>query len=148
MNPHLQTLAKVLNINIKQISATLNLLGEGATVPFIARYRKEATGSLDEVQIAAIRDLAQQLQDLDKRREAILKSLVELDKLSDELKKQIEEKCKEYGLKIEQMEEFGKQIRQTQEMMTTITTGSQEFYSELEKYEVWKNDPLDNQFPW
>lgn len=66
----------------------------------------------------------------------------------DELKKQIEEKCKQYGLKIEQMEEFGKQIRQTEEMMTTITTGSQEFYSELEKYEVWKNDPLDNQFPW
>lgn len=66
----------------------------------------------------------------------------------DELKKQIEEKCKQYGLKIEQMAEFGKQIRQTEEMMTTITTGSQEFYSELEKYEVWKNDPLDNQFPW
>ncbi|HRH40772.1 MAG TPA: hypothetical protein PKY82_03945 [Pyrinomonadaceae bacterium] len=66
----------------------------------------------------------------------------------DELKKQIEEKCKEYGLKIEQMEEFGKQIRQTEAMMTTITTGSQEFYSELEKYEVWRNDPLANQFPW
>ena len=66
----------------------------------------------------------------------------------DELKKQIEEKAKQYGLKIEQMEEFGKQIRQTQEMMTTITAGSQEFYSELEKYEVWRNDPLANQFPW
>ena len=66
----------------------------------------------------------------------------------DELKKQIEEKCKQYGLKIEQMEEFGKQIRQTEDMMTTITTGSEEFYSELEKYEVWRNDPLDNQFPW
>lgn len=46
------------------------------------------------------------------------------------------------------MTEFGKQIRQTEEMMTTITTGSQEFYIELEKYEVWKNDPLANQFPW
>lgn len=66
----------------------------------------------------------------------------------EELKKQIEEKCKQYGLKIEQMEEFGKQIRQTQEMMTTITVGSEEFYSELEKYEVWRNDPLSNQFPW
>lgn len=66
----------------------------------------------------------------------------------EELKKQIEEKCKLYGLKIEQMEEFGKQIRQTQEMMTTITVGSEEFYSELEKYEVWRNDPLANQFPW
>lgn len=66
----------------------------------------------------------------------------------DELKKQIEEKCKEYGLKVEQMEEFGKQIHQTEAMMTTITVGSQEFYSELEKYEVWRNDPLANQFPW
>lgn len=66
----------------------------------------------------------------------------------DELKKQIEEKAKEYGLKIEQMEEFGKQIRQTEAMMTTITVGSEEFYSELEKYEVWRNDPLANQFPW
>jgi len=51
----------------------------------------------------------------------------------DDLKKQIEEKCKEYGLKIEEMTEFGKQIRQTGEMMTTITTGASEFYSELEK---------------
>ncbi len=66
----------------------------------------------------------------------------------DDLKKQIEEKFKQYGLKIEQMEEFGKQIRQTEEMMTTITTGTQEFYSELEKYDVWRNDPLENQFPW
>lgn len=66
----------------------------------------------------------------------------------EELKKQIEEKCKLYGLKIEQMEEFGKQIRQTEGMMTTITVGSQEFYNELEKYEVWRNDPLANQFPW
>lgn len=66
----------------------------------------------------------------------------------DDLKKQIEEKCKQYGLKIEQMEEFGRQIRQTEEMMTTITVGSEEFYSELEHYEVWRNDPLANQFPW
>ena len=66
----------------------------------------------------------------------------------DELKKQIEEKSKQYGLKIEQMEEFGRQIRQTEDMMTTITSGSEEFYSELEKYDVWRNDPLDNQFPW
>ncbi len=79
---------------------------------------------------------------------AIGSRIATLELRLDELKKQIEEKCKQYGLKIEQMEEFGKQIRQTEEMMTTITTGSQEFYSELEKYEVWKNDPLDNQFPW
>ena len=103
-------------------------------------------------QVTELRNIASSQQD---KIEGMLAQLREigsriatLESRLDELKKQIEEKCKQYGLKIEQMEEFGKQIRQTEEMMTTITTGSQEFYSELEKYEVWKNDPLDNQFPW
>lgn len=91
MDKHFQSIASNLNIAIKQVSATLNLLDEGATVPFISRYRKEATGSLDEVQVAAIRDLAQQLRELDKRREAILKSLEELQKLTPELAKKINE---------------------------------------------------------
>lgn len=91
MNTHFQIIASELNISIKQVSATLALLDEGATVPFISRYRKEATGSLDEVQVAAIRDLAQQLRELDKRREAILKSLTELEKLTPALEKQINE---------------------------------------------------------
>jgi uncharacterized protein len=65
------------------------LLDEGATVPFISRYRKEVTGSLDEVQVAAIRDRVQQLRDLDKRREAILKSLTDMGKLTPELEQQI-----------------------------------------------------------
>jgi len=89
MNTHFQSISSSLNIAIKQVSATLALLDEGATVPFISRYRKEVTGSLDEVQVAAIRDLAQQLRELDKRREAILKSLIELDKLNPELEKKI-----------------------------------------------------------
>lgn len=91
MDTHFQSIATSLNIAIKQVSATLALLDEGATVPFISRYRKEVTGSLDEVQVAAIRDLAQQLRELDKRREAILKSLVELEKLTPELEKKINE---------------------------------------------------------
>ncbi|WP_316770588.1 Tex family protein [Pedobacter frigiditerrae] len=91
MDIHFQSIASALNISIKQVSATLDLLDEGATVPFISRYRKEATGSLDEVQVAAIRDLAQQLRELDKRREAILKSLTELEKLTPALAKQINE---------------------------------------------------------
>ncbi|MEN9958011.1 MAG: hypothetical protein RLZZ474_255, partial [Bacteroidota bacterium] len=62
---------------------------EGATIPFISRYRKEATGSLDEVQVAQIRDLRDQFVELEKRREAILKSLKELDKLSPELEKAV-----------------------------------------------------------
>src|SRR5690606_2562862 len=60
-------------------------------VPFIARYRKEMTGSLDEVQITAIRDRVQQLQDLDKRKEAVLKSITEQGKLTPELEQQIKE---------------------------------------------------------
>jgi len=91
MNTHFQSIASALNISIKQVSATLALLDEGATVPFISRYRKEVTGSLDEVQVAAIRDLAQQLRELDKRREAILKSLTELEKLTPVLEKQLNE---------------------------------------------------------
>jgi len=91
METHFQSIATTLNIAIKQVSATLALLDEGATVPFISRYRKEVTGSLDEVQVAAIRDLGQQLRELDKRREAILKSLLELEKLTPELERKINE---------------------------------------------------------
>lgn len=71
------------------VAATAKLLGEGSTVPFIARYRKEATGSLDEVAITQIRDRMQQLGDLDARRQAILKSLEERSLLTDSLKKKI-----------------------------------------------------------
>lgn len=80
-----------LGIKAQQVRATSALLEEGATVPFISRYRKEATGSLDEVQVAAIRDRLEQLKELDKRREAILKSIEEQGKLTPELKKAIEE---------------------------------------------------------
>ena len=86
---HLLKIAAELNITIKQIEATATLLDEGATVPFISRYRKEATGSLDEVQVAAIRDRMEQLRELDKRRESILKSIREQEKLTPELEEQI-----------------------------------------------------------
>jgi len=71
------------------VRAVLLLLGEGATVPFVARYRKEATGGIDEVAVISIRDRAEQLGTLDKRREAVLKSLEEQGKLTDELKKKV-----------------------------------------------------------
>jgi protein Tex len=86
---HFQIVAQELGIKVKQVTDTVELLDEGATVPFISRYRKEVTGSLDEVQVAAIRDRVQQLRDLDKRREAILKSIQEQGKLTPELEKQI-----------------------------------------------------------
>ena len=85
MISHYKKIASELSVTEKQVSATVDLLDEGATVPFISRYRKEMTGSLDEVQVAAIRDRMQQLRELDKRREAILKSLTELGKLTPEL---------------------------------------------------------------
>ena len=86
---HIPKIAQELSLTPKQVQATTDLLNEGATVPFIARYRKEATGSLDEVAITAIRDRLSQLMELDKRREAILKSLEERGQLTDELKEKI-----------------------------------------------------------
>lgn len=83
---HTDIIAKELGISRRQVTATLSLLQEGATIPFMARYRKEVTGSLDEVALATIRDRAEQLAQLDKRRDAIIKSLQERELLSDELK--------------------------------------------------------------
>ncbi|MEB2307696.1 MAG: Tex family protein [Candidatus Brocadiaceae bacterium] len=88
-NGQIEKIAKELNLTTKQVLTTSTLLDDGATVPFIARYRKEATGSLDEIAITTIRDRIAQLRELDKRREAILKSLEERGQLSDELKGKI-----------------------------------------------------------
>jgi len=84
-------IAKRTGISERQVSAVLALLDEGATVPFIARYRKERTGSMDEVQIAQIMSEQERLQDLLERKETILRSIDEQGKLTSELKKQIEE---------------------------------------------------------
>jgi uncharacterized protein len=82
-------IAQQTGITEKQVRNTIQLFEEGATLPFIARYRKEATGGLDEVQIGAIKDTWQKQQDVEKRREAILKSIEEQGKLSPELKAKI-----------------------------------------------------------
>ncbi|MDE2222763.1 MAG: RNA-binding transcriptional accessory protein [Candidatus Omnitrophica bacterium] len=83
--------AQELKLREAQVAVTGKLLAEGSTVPFIARYRKEATGALDEVAITAIRDRLIQLQQLDERRAAILESIGKQGKLSDELKDKINE---------------------------------------------------------
>ena len=83
---HIVLIARELHLAPKQVTAVVTLLDEGATVPFIARYRKEATGSLDEVVITSIRDRSSRLRELDKRREAVLRSLEEAGKLTDGLK--------------------------------------------------------------
>lgn len=84
-----QKIAETLNLGVRQVEKTIQLLEEGATVPFIARYRKEWTGNLNEVQIAAIRDLLIKAKELDHRREAILDSIRQQDKLTPELEKSI-----------------------------------------------------------
>ncbi len=86
-----QLIAERLGINIRQIANTITLLDEGATVPFISRYRKEMTGSLDEVAIGNIKDLKEQLDELDKRKETILKTIAEQELLTPELKSKIEQ---------------------------------------------------------
>jgi uncharacterized protein len=82
---HHNRISRDLNIAGKQVAAAARLLTEGATVPFISRYRKEVTGSLDEVQVAAIRDQLAALKELDKRRQTIMDSLASRDLLTESL---------------------------------------------------------------
>ena len=90
LEKHLLQIVQELSLQPRQVAATAVLLEEGATVPFIARYRKERTGELDEVQITNIRDRMQELEELDKRRESILSSLEERKLLTEELKVKID----------------------------------------------------------
>ncbi|VAW17910.1 Transcription accessory protein (S1 RNA-binding domain) [hydrothermal vent metagenome] len=89
-NKYSQIISSELQIKNDQTASTISLLEDGSTIPFIARYRKEATGQLDEVVLTKIRDRYQQLMELDKRREAVLKSIQEQGKLSKELKVKID----------------------------------------------------------
>ncbi len=85
-NPdHVLRIAQELNLKVFQVAATAQLFAEGATVPFIARYRKEATGTMDEVQVTAVRDRMEQMKAVDDRRAAIVSSLKERNLLTPEL---------------------------------------------------------------
>ena len=86
-----EVIARRTGIPLRQVKNTVELLEEGATIPFISRYRKEHTGSLDEVQITDIRDALNQLKELQKRQDYILKTIEEQEKLTPELKQKIEE---------------------------------------------------------
>ena len=88
---YISKIAKEINVEKWQVQNTVDLLNDGATIPFVARYRKEATGSLDELQIMKIRDRIEQLKELDSRRETILSTIEEQEKLTPELEKQIRE---------------------------------------------------------
>ena len=80
-----QTIASAINVKPSQVTAVINLLDDGNTIPFIARYRKEATGSLDEEQIRQINDQVSKLRALDERRSTILESIASQEKLTPEL---------------------------------------------------------------
>ncbi len=88
---HIGLIAQELGIPRKQVGSTVKLLNEGSTIPFISRYRKEQTGSLDEVQITNIRDRFNKLVELEKRKETVLNTIEEQGKLTPELRKRIEE---------------------------------------------------------
>lgn len=89
-NLFVKIIADELKLASSGVKNTLQLLDEGATVPFISRYRKEMTGSLDEVAIASIKERYEKLQEIEKRKETILKTIAEQDLLTDELKAKIE----------------------------------------------------------
>jgi len=89
VNKHIELISKELTLNSRQVSNTIKLLNDGATVPFISRYRKEQTGNLDEVQITNIRDLSSKYVELDKRKETVINTIEEQGKLTDDLKKRI-----------------------------------------------------------
>lgn len=86
---NIRKVATELGIAVSQVTSTLELLDEGATIPFISRYRKEMTGSLDEVQVANVRDRMEQLRSLEQRREFILTTIEEQGKMTDELREKI-----------------------------------------------------------
>ena len=86
---HIQIITNELSLTNTQVENTVNLLTQGATIPFISRYRKELTGNLDEVQIKSISTRLNKLEEIDKRKNAILKSIKEQNKLTDELKNKI-----------------------------------------------------------
>lgn len=91
MSKYVQQIAVSGNLGEKYVSNTIKLLDEGATIPFISRYRKEMTGSMDEEQVAYVKDELKRLNDLDKRRETILNSIDEQGKLTNELRQKVEQ---------------------------------------------------------
>ena len=86
-----QIISRRLRIALPQVQGTVRLLRDGATIPFISRYRKEATGSLDEVQVGAVKEQLERLTELESRRQTILTTIEEQGKLTPELRRRIEE---------------------------------------------------------
>ena len=88
---NISLIAEKLGLHIWQVENTIRLLEDGSTIPFISRYRKEMTGSLDEVKLLHIKDEFNRLKELDARRESIIKSIEEQEKMTPELRQRLEE---------------------------------------------------------
>src|SRR5688500_11791469 len=86
-----QQIAATLNLSLKQVNSIYELHSEGSTIPFISRYRKEATGNLDEVVIGNVIDQLKYFTELEKRKETVIKTIEEAGKMTPELKKRIED---------------------------------------------------------
>ena len=86
----IQALKEELQIGRNQVEAAVKLIDEGNTIPFIARYRKEATGSLDELQVGAVKEQLDKLTELEARKQTVLSTIGEQGKMTDELRKRIE----------------------------------------------------------
>ena len=88
---YIQKITQDLSLSIKQVSSVHELRDQGATIPFMARYRKEATGNMDEVQIGKVIESINYFSELEKRKETVLKTIEAAGKLTPELKKRIED---------------------------------------------------------
>jgi len=88
-NKYINKISVSLQLSEKQVGNTLQLFEEGATIPFISRYRKERTGNLDEIQISEIKSLQEKFIEIEKRRESILNAIEKTGKLTDELRSKI-----------------------------------------------------------
>ncbi|MBT2691376.1 RNA-binding transcriptional accessory protein [Bacillus sp. ISL-47] len=111
----LNMIAGELSIAVKQVKNTISLLEEGNTVPFIARYRKEQTGALDEVQIRGIMERWQYIQNLNHRKEEVVRLIEEQDKLTDELKAKIEK-----AVKLQEVEDLYRPFKQKRRTKATV----------------------------
>ncbi|QJC87406.1 Tex family protein [Bacillus inaquosorum] len=110
-----QQIAKEIGLSHKHVESVIRLLEDGNTVPFIARYRKEQTGSMDEVQIQTISERWQYIQNLNQRKEEVIRLIAEQDKLTDDLKRKIEQ-----SVKLQEVEDLYRPYKQKRKTKATV----------------------------
>lgn len=110
-----QQIAKEIGLSQKYVESVIRLLEDGNTVPFIARYRKEQTGSMDEVQIQTISERWQYIQNLNQRKEEVIRLIAEQDKLTDDVKRKIEQ-----SVKLQEVEDLYRPYKQKRKTKATV----------------------------